>query len=99
MFKKSEKTRAAKSANHVPAFDTDVPSILAELGQRLNLFEAVFAGLLQGATHRESPILQIDSRIVHIVVIDGKLIDGREVCVGKGEGVMSADRKSTRLNS
>ena len=68
-------TRAAKRADHVPAFHADMARVLADLRQRLNLRQRVFARMLHVAFDRQRPLLQIDLRIEHVVAVVGKFLE------------------------
>ena len=81
MLQKIRQPRAAEAANHVPAFDAHVPRILPDFGQGLNLVERVLAGLLHRAADGQGPVLENDSRIIDVVVVDGKFLERRELGV------------------
>ena len=80
-------TRAAKRADHVPALHADMARILAELRQRLNLGQRVFARMLHVAFDRQRPLLQIHLGVENVVAVVGELFErhnfGIRKCLGE----------------
>src|SRR5712692_4927676 len=77
-------TYAAKAADHVPTFYANVTRVLPNLGQRLNLSQRVLSRVLRSAANRKCPPVKVNLWIVHVVVVDRKLVEGREFRIGKG---------------
>src|SRR5262249_42632414 len=65
----------AKPPNYIPAFYANMARVLPDSRQRLNLFQGVLTGSLHLPRHLESPALQIDFRIIHIVAVKRELSD------------------------
>src|ERR1019366_7756779 len=70
-------------ANYVPSLDANMPCVLRELGQSLNLRESVMTRLLHLTSHRESPLAEIHLRIIDVVIINRELIERGQVGLTK----------------
>src|SRR5438309_9685457 len=64
--------RPAKAPDNVPSLDANMPRVLPELGQNLNLRHCVVSRLLHCAANGEGPIVEIHSGIVDVIAIDRK---------------------------
>ena len=78
-LQKVRQPRAAEAANHVPTFDADVTGVLADARQRLNLLQFVVSRLLHRAAYSQAPVFKNHARIVHVIVVDGKLCQRSQV--------------------
>src|SRR5207248_8352350 len=74
---------AAKAPDNIPSLDADVPRVLPEPGQRLDLRQRVIPWLLHRAANGEGPFFEINSGIVDVVVVNGKFGKGRNLRIGK----------------
>src|SRR6267154_4136183 len=69
--------------NHVPPFHADMPRVLPDLRQGLNLCEGVVSRSLYRAGHGESPLLEIYSGIIDVVAVNREFLERGQVGVGK----------------
>src|ERR1700681_3807973 len=72
------KACAGEAADYVPTFDAHMTRVLSDLRKTLDLGQRVVPGLLHRSANSQVPLGEIDSRILDVVAIDGKLIEGRE---------------------
>src|SRR5208282_5428087 len=72
-----------EAANHVPSLNANMPCILREPGQGLNLRQRVISRLLHLARYRERPLVEINFGVIDVVVVDGKLVEWSEGEIGK----------------
>src|SRR5271157_2502191 len=86
----------AEPANYVPSLHANMPCVLRELGQSLNLRESVIARLLYLTSHRESPLVEINSGVIDVVVVDGKLVERSEGGIGKRGRQMAGTEQPCR---
>src|SRR5437667_9794997 len=94
-LQKIRQPRAAKAPDDVPSLDANMPRVLPELGQRLDLRQRVVSRLLHCAANGEGPIVEIHSGIVDVIAIDRKPGKGRKFgMVESGRQVAGA--KETR---
>src|SRR5438046_6075918 len=77
-LQKIRQPRPAKAPDNVPSLDANMPRVLPELGQRLDLRQRVVSRLLHRAANGEGPIVEIHSGIVNVIVIDRKPGKGRK---------------------
>src|SRR5438132_13365871 len=77
-LQKIRQPRAAKAPDDVPSLDANMPRVLPELGQRLDLRQRVVSRLLHCAANGEGPIVEIHSGIVDGIAIDTKTGKGRK---------------------
>src|ERR1700730_3328826 len=87
---------SAEAANYVPSFDANMPGILREFGQILNLRESVISRLLYRTCDFESPCVEINSGVINVIVVDRELIERRDVGVSECGRQMSAAEELCR---
>jgi hypothetical protein len=80
---KIREPRSAKASDDVPAFHAHMARVLPDSGQALNIRQFVLARLLDGAAYSKSPVLEIHSRIIDVVVVDRKFLEWRQLGVTK----------------
>src|SRR5207245_4831178 len=71
-LQKIRQPRPAKAPDNVPSLDANMPRVLPEFGQRLDLRQRVVSRLLHCAANGEGPIVEIHSGIVDVIAIDRK---------------------------
>src|SRR6266853_2307885 len=70
-------------ANHVPPFHADMPRVLPDLRQGLNLCQSVVSRSLYRAGHGESPLLEIYSGIIDVVAVNREFLERGQVGFSK----------------
>src|SRR2546428_8201689 len=75
-LQKIRQPRPAKAPDNVPSLDANMPRVLPEFGQRLDLRQRVVSRLLHCAANGEGPIVEIHSGIVDVIAIDRKPAKG-----------------------
>ena len=83
-------------ANHVPSLHANMPCILRELGQSLNLRESVISRLLHRTCHRQSPLIEINFGVIDVVVVDGKFVERSEGGIAKRGRQMAGTEQPCR---
>jgi hypothetical protein len=84
---------SAEAADDVPAFHAHVPRVLTHPGQGLKLRQLVFSRLLHRAVYGQSPLFQINSRIGHVITVDGELLKRYDVGVRESGSQMSGTKQ------
>src|SRR5580704_9277558 len=90
------KSDAAKAPDHVPTFNADMPSVLSDLGKRLNLSERVISWSLHCSRDCKCPPIEVNLWIVHVVVVDGEPVKRREFRVNKCRCQMAGTKELCR---
>src|SRR5213080_5612206 len=89
--------RPAKAPDNVPSLDANMPRVLPESGQRLNLRQRIVSRLLHCAANGKCPIVEIHSGIVDVIAIDRKSGKGRKFgIVESGRQVAGAEEPRRR---
>src|SRR5437879_7393746 len=68
-LQKVREADTAEMANYVPSFHTDVPSVLRDFAQSLNLRQPVVSWFLHSSVHSQRPLVEIDSWVIHVVAV------------------------------
>src|ERR1700676_2505279 len=79
LLKEIRQSRAAESSDYIPPLYTNVARVLADPRQRLHLRQFIFSSLLPLTANSQRPVLKIPSRIVHVIAVDRKLIERRNL--------------------
>src|SRR4029077_16083977 len=71
------KPRAAKAADYIPTFHTNMSRIVLDFRQSLDLPQPIVPWFLYGSANGECPLIKVHTGVIDVVVIYIKLFDGR----------------------